>query len=336
VRLGLSLGYAPPGTNPADLVPLVQTAEALGYDSVWAAEAWGTDAVTVLSWLAATTTRLKVGSAIMQIPARTPANTAMTAMTLDLMSGGRFLLGLGVSGPQVVEGWHGQPWGKPLAKTREYVEIVRAALARETVEHHGLHYDIPYTGAGATGFGKPLKLMARPVRADIPIYLAALGPKNVELAAEIADGWLPVFLSPERFDNVFRPHLAKARAGFEIAASVQVVAGDDLDACRLPVKQTLALYLGGMGARGQNFYNALVCRYGYEREAVEIQELFLSGKQREAVAAVPDALVDEVGLVGPRERIADRLHAWRACGVTTLLCQTRDMDTIRLLAELAA
>jgi len=336
VRLGLSLGYAPPGTNPTELVALAQEAERLGYDSSWAAEAWGTDAVTVLSWLAATTTRLKVGSAIMQIPARTPANTAMTAMTLDLMSGGRFLLGLGVSGPQVVEGWHGQPWGKPLAKTREYVEIVRAALERRTVEHHGVHYDIPYTGAGATGLGKPLKLMARPLRADIPIYLAALGPKNVELAAEIADGWLPIFLSPERFDTVFRPHLAKAREGFEIAAGVQVVAGDDLDACRLPVKQTLALYLGGMGARGQNFYNALVCRYGYEREAVEIQELFLSGKQREAVAAVPDALVDEVGLVGPRERIADRLHAWRACGVTTLLCQTRDMDTIRLLAELAA
>jgi F420-dependent oxidoreductase-like protein len=334
VRLGLSLGYAPPGTNPTELVALAQEAERLGYDSAWAAEAWGTDAVTVLSWLAASTTTLKVGSAIMQIPARTPANTAMTAMTLDLMSGGRFLLGLGVSGPQVVEGWHGQPWGKPLPKTREYVEIVRAALARETVEHHGVHYDIPYTGAGATGLGKPLKLMARPLRADIPIYLAALGPKNVELAAGIADGWLPLFLSPERFDDVFRPHLAGARVDFEIAAGVQVVPGDDLDACRLPVKQTLALYLGGMGARGRNFYNALACRYGYEREAAEIQVLYLDGKQRDAVAAVPDALVDEIALVGPRERIADRLHAWRDCGVTALLCQTRDIETTRLMAEL--
>jgi F420-dependent oxidoreductase-like protein len=334
VRLGLSLGYAPPGTNPTELVALAQEAERVGYDSAWASEAWGTDAVTVLSWLAATTTTLKVGSAILQIPARTPANTAMTAMTLDLMSGGRFLLGLGVSGPQVVEGWHGQPWGKPLAKTREYVEIVRAALARDTVEHHGAHYDIPYSGPGATGLGKPLKLMARPLRADVPIYLAALGPSNVELAAEIADGWLPLFLSPERFDEVYRPHLARARENFEIAAGVHVVVGEDLDACRLPVKHALALYVGGMGARGQNFYNALVRRYGYAREAEEIQELFLGGKQRDAVAAVPDALVDEVALVGPRERIADRVQAWRDCGITTLLCQTRDIDTIRLMAEL--
>jgi len=200
VKLGVNLGYAPPGTNPAELVPLVQTAEALGYDSVWAAEAWGTDAVTVLAWLAASTSRIKVGSAIMQIPGRTPANTAMTAATLDLLSGGRFLLGLGTSGPQVVEGWHGEPWGKPLGKTREYVEIVRTVLRRETLEHHGSQYDIPYDG---TGLGKPLKLMLRPLRADIPIYLAAIGPKNVALAAEIADGWLPMLVAPERFDEAF-------------------------------------------------------------------------------------------------------------------------------------
>jgi F420-dependent oxidoreductase-like protein len=328
------MGYAPPGTNPTELVALAQEAERLGFDSAWAAEAWGTDAVTVLSWLAATTTRLRLGSAVMQIPGRTPALTAMTAMTLDLMSGGRFLLGLGVSGPQVVEGWHGQAWGKPLGKTREYVEIVRSALRREQLEHHGRHYDIPYSGPGSTGLGKPLKLMGRPLRAEIPIYLAALGPKNVELAAEIADGWLPLFLSPERFAEVFRPHLAAARDGFEIAAGAHVVPGEDLDACRAPVKQILALYIGGMGARGSNFYNALACRYGYEREAREIQELYLGGKQREAVAAVPDALVDEVALVGPRERIAERLEAWRACGVTTLLCQTRDLETMRLLAEI--
>jgi F420-dependent oxidoreductase-like protein len=336
VRLGLYLGYASPGTNPTELVALAEEAERLGFDSAWAAEAWGTDAVTVLAWLAARTTTLKIGSAIMQIPGRTPANTAMTAMTLDLMSGGRFLLGLGVSGPQVVEGWHGQPWGKPLAKTREYVEIVRTVLRRETLEHHGEHYDVPYTGPGATGLGKPLKVLGRPLRADLPIYLAALGPKNVELAAEIADGWLPIYLSPERFDDVFRPHLAHAGPGFEIAASVQVVVGDDVQACRDVVKQSLALYLGGMGARGRNFYNALACRYGYEREAGEVQELYLGGKKREAAAAVPDALVDEVALVGPRERIAARLDAWRECGVTTLLCQTHDVAAMRLMAELAA
>src|SRR5881398_2860375 len=212
MRLGFYMGYAPPGTNPLELVALAQEAERLGYDSAWAAEAWGTDAVTVLSWLAATTTTLKVGSAIMQIPARTPANTAMTAATLDLLSGGRFLLGLGTSGPQVVEGWHGQPWGKPLGKTREYVEIVRAALAREVVEHDGEHYRIPWDGPGATGLGKPLKLMLRPLRAEIPIYLAALGPKSIALATEIADGWLPIFVAPERFDDAFGPSLTAARA----------------------------------------------------------------------------------------------------------------------------
>jgi F420-dependent oxidoreductase-like protein len=334
VRLGLYLGYAPPGTNPTELVALAEEAERIGFDSAWAAEAWGTDAVTVLAWLAARTTTLKVGSAIMQIPARTPANTAMTAMTLDLMSGGRFLLGLGVSGPQVVEGWHGLPWGKPLAKTREYVEVVRTVLRRETLEHHGTHYDIPYTGADATGLGKPLKVLGRPLRADVPIYLAALGPKNVELAAEIADGWLPIFMSPERFDDVFRPCLARAGEGFEIAAAVQIVVGDDVQACRDVVKESLALYVGGMGAPGTNFYNALACRYGYEREAATVQELYLGGKKREAVAAVPDALADEVALVGPRGRIAARLDAWRECGVTTLLCQTRDVETMRLMAEL--
>ena len=332
MRLGLYLGYAPPGTNPTELVALAQEAERIGYDSAWTAEAWGTDAVTVLSWIAATTERIKVGSAIMQIPGRSPANTAMTAATLDLMSGGRFLLGLGVSGPQVVEGWHGQPWGKPLAKTREYVEIVRAALRRETVEHHGDHYDVPYSGPDATGLGKPLKLMARPLRPEIPIYLAALGPKNVALAAEIADGWLPIFLSPDRFDEVFRPKLAGARDGFDIAAGVHVVVGDDLDACRAPIKQILALYVGGMGAPGSNFYNALACRYGYEAEAARIQELFLDGKQREAAAAVPDALVDEVALIGPRERIAERLDAWRQC-VTTLLVQSHDAETLRIMAD---
>jgi F420-dependent oxidoreductase-like protein len=331
MRLGFYMGYAPPGTNPLELVALAQEADRLGYDSAWAAEAWGTDAVTVLTWVAATTTRIKVGSAILQLPGRTPANTAMTAATLDLMSGGRFLLGLGTSGPQVVEGWHGEPWGKPLTKTREYVAIVRKALRRETVEHHGEHYDIPYSGEGATGLGKPLKLMMRPLRAEIPIYLAALGPKNVQLAFEIADGWIPIFFSPERARDAFGYGSVD---GFDIAPSAHVVLTDDVAAGRDVVRPILALYVGGMGSRSTNFYNALVRRYGYDAEAQRIQELYLDGKQREAIAAVPDALVDDVALVGPRERIADRLDAWRESGATTLLCSTRDPEALRTMAEL--
>jgi F420-dependent oxidoreductase-like protein len=326
------MGYAPPGTNPLELIALAQEAERLGYDSAWTAEAWGTDAVTVLSWLAATTSAIKVGTAIMQIPGRTPANTAMTAATLDLLSGGRFLLGLGTSGPQVVEGWHGQPWGKPLTKTREYVEIVRAALRRETVDFHGDQYEVPYAGADATGLGKPLKLMLRPLRADVPIYLAALSPKNVRLAFEIGDGWLPIFFSPERARDAFG---YTHREGFEIAPTVHVVLSDDLEAARDLLRPMLALYVGGMGARGANFYNALMRRYGYEADAERIQELYLDGKQREAIAAVPDALIDEVALVGPRERIRDRLDAWRESGVTTLLVGTPDVKALQTLAELA-
>ena len=334
MKLGLNLGYASPGTNPAELVPLVQEAERLGFDSVWAAEAWGTDAVTVLAWLAASTTTIKVGSAIMQIPGRTPANTAMTAATLDLMSGGRFILGLGTSGPQVVEGWHGEPWGKPLGKTREYVEIVRAALRRETVEHHGEQYRIPYDGPGATGLGKPLKLMLRPLRAEIPIYLAAIGPKNVALAAEIADGWLPIFVDPERFGDAFGASIAGARDGFEIAATAHVLVGDDVQALRDSLKPYLALYVGGMGAKGKTFYNALVCRYGWEEDAARIQDLYLAGKQREAIAAVPDALVDAVALVGPKERIRDRLEAWRETPVTTLIVGSPQPEALQTVAEL--
>ena len=334
MKLGLSLGYAPPGTNPADLFPLVQEAERLGFDSVWVAEAWGADAVSVLGWLAAKTERIKLGSAIMQIPGRSPANAAMTAATLDLLSGGRFLLGLGTSGPQVVEGWHGQPWGKPLGKTREYVEIVRAALRRQIVEHDGEHYRIPWDGPGATGLGKPLKLMLRPLRAEIPIYLAALGPKNVALAAEIGDGWLPIFVDPERFDDAFGPSLAAAPPDFEIAATASVLVGDDVDALRDSLRPHVALYVGGMGAKGRNFYNALVRRYGWEDEAERIQELYLAGKQREAIAAVPDELVDAVSLVGPKERIAERLEAWRETPVTTLVLGTTQPEALRTLAEL--
>jgi F420-dependent oxidoreductase-like protein len=341
MRLGLALGYAPPGTNPTELIALAQEAERLGYDSAWAAEAWGTDAVTVLSWLAATTTKLKVGSAIMQMPARTPAMTAMTAATLDLMSGGRFLLGLGTSGPQVVEGWHGQPWGKPLVRTREYIEIVRTALRRDVVEHQGEHYGIPYTGEGATGLGKPLKMMARPLREDVPIYLAAMGPKNVSLAAEIAEGWLLVWGSGARFRETFGPSLEEgfARgnrdpAAFDVCAWVPAVLTDDLEIGYAVVKPQLALYAGGMGAKGKNFYNNLIRRYGYEEEADRIQSLYLDGKKMEAAAAVPDALADEVALLGPKERIAERLEAWRESGVTTLMISARDHGTLQAMAEL--
>src|SRR5580765_4949465 len=331
MKLGLSLGYAPPGTNPADLFPLVEEAERLGFDSVWVAEAWGTDAVSVLGWLAAKTERIKLGSAIMQIPGRSPANTAMTAATIDLLSGGRFLLGLGTSGPQVVEGWHGQEWGKPLGKTREYVEIVRAVLRRERLEHHGEHYDIPVQGG--TGLGKPLKLMARPLRSEIPIYLAAIGPKSVAQTFEIADGWLPIFWSPERAREVFP--LDQARDGFDVAPCVPAVLTDDRESGRAALKEYYSFYIGGMGARGTNFYNDLFTRYGYEAEAIEIQELFLGGQQREAATKVPDAFVDEVALVGSVERIADRLAAWRESGATTLLVSTRDAATLRGVAEAA-
>jgi len=329
VRLGFSMGYAPPGTSPLEPIALAQEAERLGYDSAWAAEAWGTDCVSVLAWLGATTSTIKLGSAIMQIPGRTPANAAMTAATLDLLSGGRFLLGLGTSGPQVVEGWHGQAWGRPLGKTHEYVEIVRAALRREQLEHHGEHYDIPFTNG--TGLGKPLKLMARPLRAEIPIYLAAISPKAVEQACEIADGWLPIFWSPEQARSVFP--VERARDGFDIAPSVPALLIDDVDAGRSALKEYYAFYIGGMGARGKNVYNDLFARYGYEAEAREIQELFLDGNQREAVALVPDTFVDEVALVGPKERLADRMAAWRESGATTLLVSTRDLATLRAVAE---
>jgi len=332
VRLGFYMGYAQPGTNPRELITLAQEAERLGFDSAWAAEAWGTDAVSVLAWLAATTERIKIGSAIMQIAGRTPANTAMTAATLDLLSGGRFLLGLGTSGPQVVEGWHGEAWGKPLAKTREYVEIVRSVLRRDVLEHHGAHYDIPYSGPGSTGLGKPLKLMARPLRPEIPLYLASISPKSVELTFEIADGWLPIFFVPERARDVFP--LDRASDGFDVAACVPVVVTDDVQAGRDQLKQYYALYVGGMGARGRNFYNDLFVRYGYEEEARIVQDLFLDGKHRDAAAAVPDAFVDEAALVGTKERIAERLEAWRESGATTLLVSSLDVNSLRAIAEL--
>jgi F420-dependent oxidoreductase-like protein len=332
MRLGFYMGYAQPGTNPLELLELAREAEQLGYDSAWAAEAWGVDAITPLAWLGAQTTTLKLGTAIMQLPGRSPANAAMTAVTLDMLSGGRFLMGLGTSGPQVVEGWHGQEWGKPLGKTREYVDIVRTILRRERLEHHGVHYDIPITGG--TGLGKPLKLMARPLRADIPIYLAAIGPKAVQQTFEIADGWLPIFWSPEKARAVFP--LDRARKGFDVAPSVPAIVTDDVESGRNTLKEYYSFYIGGMGARSQNFYNDLFTRYGYEAEAREIQDLFLDGQQREAATKVPDAFVDEVALVGSVERIRDRLAAWRESGATTLLISTRDPGTLRGVAEAAS
>ncbi len=336
MRLGLNLGYW--GSGPSDGIALVREAERLGFDSVWTAEAYGSDAVTPLTWVGALTTKIKLGTAILQMPARTPAMTAMTAATLDLLSGGRVLLGLGLSGPQVVEGWHGQPYGKPLTRTREYVEIVRRILARETpLDFHGEEYQIPI--ADGTGLGKPLKLIIHPLRAHIPIYLAAIGPKNIELAGEIADGWLPVFLSPSRESAYLGPldaGLAKRQSSevFDIAPTVTVVLGDDVRACRDFVKPMLALYIGGMGARGKNFYNDLACRYGYEADAARIQDLYLAGQKREAAAAVPDALVDEVALCGPKERIAELLEPWKRSHVTTLICATVQPEALRVLAEL--
>ncbi|MGH9049014.1 MAG: LLM class F420-dependent oxidoreductase [Acidimicrobiia bacterium] len=344
MRLGINFGYQDWGAGLPQAIELAREADRLGFHSGWTAEAYGTDCITPLTWLAASTERLNVGSAIMQMPARTPAMTAMTAATLDLMSGGRFLLGLGLSGPQVVEGWHGQRYGKPLVKTREYVEIVRTILAREgPLEHHGEHYDIPFSGPAATGLGKPLKIIVHPRRADIPVYLAAIGPKNVELAAEIADGWLPMFFSPYRFKDAFGAALdagfARAGAGksldrFDIAPTVTVILGDDVDTLRGFAKPMLALYVGGMGARGKNFYNDLASRYGFEAAAKEIQDLYLDGKKQEAAAAVPDELVDEISLIGPKERIADRLDAWRDSGITTMILGAAQPEALRVMAEL--
>ena len=341
MRLGLMLGYA---AGQMQLpIELVQEADRLGVHSVWTAEAYGSDAVSPLAWLGALTTRIHLGTAIMQMPGRTPANAAMTAMTLNQLSGGRFLLGLGLSGPQVVEGWHGVSYAQPLARTREYVSIVRAIFRREApLTFEGRHYQIPYRGDDATGLGKPLKstLKADPT---IPIYLAAIGPKNVELAAEVADGWLPIFFAPERYDAVFKPHvdagLAKAgktSAQFDIAPTVSVVINDNLDIAYNMLRPMLALYVGGMGARGKNFYYDLAVRYGFEGAAAEIQELYLSGDKGAAMARVPAELIDAVALVGPRDRVRERLALWRSSPVTTLNMTVFDVETLRAMVELMA
>ncbi|MBI3991943.1 MAG: LLM class F420-dependent oxidoreductase [Candidatus Lambdaproteobacteria bacterium] len=341
MRLGYMAGYQ--GAQARIDVGLVQEAERLGYDVVWTAEAYGSDAVVPLAWMGAHTSKIKLGTAIMQIPARTPAMTAMTAMTLDGLSGGRMVLGLGMSGPQVVEGWHGDAYGKPLARTREFVAVVRQIFARRApVEFDGRYYQIPYHGDDASGLGKPLKSILH-ARADMPIYIAAIGPKNLALAGEIADGVLPVFFSPDQypyFEGALQEGFAKAPgkksfARFDLAPMVHVALGDDLEACYDHVRPSLALYVGGMGARGQNFYNDLACRYGYEAEAKKIQDLFLDGKKSQAEAAVPKALIDEVALVGPRDRIKDRLSRYREIKVSTLnIAGPPSEQTLRTFAEL--
>ena len=341
MRFGLNAGYS--GSRMSINMELVKEADKLGFHSVWAAEAYGSDAVTPVAWIAGQTQKIHVGTAIMQMPARTPAMTAMTATTLDQLSGGRFLLGLGVSGPQVVEGWHGVPYGKPLVRTREYVEIVRQIWAREKpLEHQGEHYQIPYRGPGASGLGKPLKSILH--GRQIPIYLASIGPKSVELAAEIADGWMPIWYSPYR-TNVYKDSLragftkgggGKGLHNFDVAPAVTVILGSDVEGCLQMIKPFLALYIGGMGARGKNFYNDLACRYGFEADAKKIQDLYLGGKKDEAAAAVPDQLADEVALVGPKERLRDRLAAWRESGVTTMICAIMQIEAVRALAEIGA
>jgi F420-dependent oxidoreductase-like protein len=320
VRLGLNLGYQAAWTTPADHLAFAQEADRLGFSVVWAAEAYGSDSPTILSWIAGQTSRIDVGTAVMQIPARTPAMTAMTAATIDSFTGGRFRLGLGVSGPQVSEGFHGVRFANPLARTREYVEIVRRALAREPVAYEGKHYQLPLPD----GAGKALRLTVHPVREQIPIYLAAVGPKNLELAGEIADGWLAVLYAPE-FAAELRGHLAAGRErvgksmdGFDVVPSVPVVVGDDLESCAALVRWHAALYVGGMGSREQNFYNRLASRMGYADAAREVQELYLSKRQAEAAAAVPMEFIDRTSLLGPVDRIAARMRDYADSGVTTL------------------
>lgn len=338
MRLGLNIGYS--GARIELPLEMILEADRLGYHAVWSAEAYGSDCITPLAWIGALTKRIKLGSAIMQMPARSPAMTAMTAITLDQLSGGRFLLGLGLSGPQVVEGWHGTAYGKPLGKTREYVHIIRQILAREApLTHDGEHYQIPYRGQDATGLGKPLKSIAHGP-SDMPIYLAAIGPKNVALSAEIADGWLPIFFSPAHYEAAYAAAVeaglalaGKTLADFDIAPSVTVVIDDDLEAARNQIKPALALYIGGMGAKGKNFYFDLACRFGFDGAARAIQDHYLQGRRGEAVMAVPDALVDAVALVGSKARIRDRLQLWRDCPISSMNISAYSLDTVRFMAE---
>jgi F420-dependent oxidoreductase-like protein len=341
MRLALNLGYHVGRGAAADHLALAQEAERLGFASVWVAEAYGSDAPSALGWLAGQTSAIGLGSAIMQIPARTPAMTAMTAATLDVLSQGRFMLGLGISGPQVSEGWHGVRFGQPLARTREYVEVVRLALSRERVAHDGAHYPLPLPD----GPGKALRLSLQPIRDQLPIYLAAVGPKNLELAGEIADGWLATFFAPgyaaEQLSAIEagRARAGKELAGFDVAPTVPVAFGDDVEACAAAVRPYAALYVGGMGSRQQNFYNDLAARMGYQSQARQVQDLYLAGRKLAAAAAVPLQLIDDTSLLGSPERVTERLRGFAAAGVTTLAVGLlgrnvqAGLRTLRLLAE---
>jgi F420-dependent oxidoreductase-like protein len=343
MKLGVHIGYWGLGLSSQDQLEIVQEAEKLGYDSVWAAEAYGSDTATVLAWLAGQTSTIRLGSGIFQMPGRSPAMTAMTAATIDQLSGGRMILGIGSSGPQVAEGWHGQRFGQQLQRTREYVAVVRKALARERLEFHGETLELPLPD----GPGKALKLTIAPVQEHIPIYLAAIGPKNTALAGEIAEGWIPTLFSPEHVSEL-RPFLqegadrvGRSLEGFDIAPTVNVFITDDLQAARDAMRPFVALYVGGMGSRKQNFYNNLVCRYGFEAEAKTIQDLYLEGKREEAMAAIPDALIDTVSLCGPKDVVRERLSVYRDAGVGTLgitpIAFNKDdrLEQLRLVAELA-
>ena len=325
IKLGYNTGYWGSGP-PVGALDAIQEAERLGFDSIWTAEAYGSDCFTPLAWWGAQTSRVKLGTGITQISARTPAATAMAAMTLDHLSGGRFILGLGASGPQVVEGWYGQPYPKPLARTREYVEIVRDIVRRDApVNHGGEFYEMPLQGG--TGLGKPLKSTVHPFRPEIPIYLGAEGPKNVALSAEICDGWLPLFFSPKEdafyrscLDNGFAASGDTTKADrFEVAATVTIIPGEDIEKCADMVRPFLALYAGGMGARGANFHFEVFGRMGYEDVATKVQELYLAGRKQDAAAAIPLAMVEDVALVGPPDKIRDELQRWRETCITTFL-----------------
>ena len=332
MKLGMTWGYWGQ-LPPPDIAGVSQEAEKLGFDSIWTAEAWGSDAFTPLAWIAAHTERVRLGTAVVQLAARTPTATAMHALTLDHLSNGRLILGLGVSGPQVVEGWYGRPSNKPLARTREYVEIIRRAIAREEpVEFDGEFFQHPYRGEGSVGLGKALKPITHPLRREIPIFLGAEGPKNVTQTAEIADGWLPLYYSPYR-QEVYADQLAGAKEGFEITAMATMVVTDDIEAGLAPVKAMLGFYIGGMGAKGQNYHTKLMQRMGYEAEALKVQDLFFEGRRDEAIAAVPSAFADEISLVGPIERIRDRVAAWEDSPVTTILVHGGNVQGLRHAAE---
>jgi F420-dependent oxidoreductase-like protein len=344
MKLGVHVGYWGLGMGPQDQLQLVQEAERLGYDSAWTAEAYGSDAATVLAWLAAGTSRIRLGSAIFQMPGRSAAMTAMTAATIDELSGGRMILGIGSSGPQVAEGWHGQRFARQLQRTREYIEVVRLALSRERVEYHGETLELPLPD----GPGKALKLTIAPVQDRMPIYLAAIGPKNTALAGELADGWLPTMFSPEHVADVRAllqegaDRAGRALDGFDIAPTVSAFVSDDVEQARNLMRPFLALYIGGMGSRRQNFYNQLVRRYGFEDAAEEVQNLYLEGKKTEAGEAIPAELIDHISLCGPRAVVRDRLAAYRDAGVGTLMIMPmafaidERIAQLRELAELAA